>query len=128
MGAPAAVAGDRVTGTCMGHQVPSPSGAPMPAPPLPFSAPLTMGLATKTFIAGKPAATQGSWGLNTPPHVGLHASDPYLAPPMQKGTVIVGSTTVFIEGKPAATMQSQCTMCLAPATTLAATATTVLIG
>jgi uncharacterized Zn-binding protein involved in type VI secretion len=95
---------------------------------MPFSAPLTTGLATKVLIAGKPAAVAGSWGLSTPPHVGLHASDPFLAPPMQKGTVVAGSATVLIEGRPAATMQSSCTMCLGPATTLAATASTVLIG
>jgi uncharacterized Zn-binding protein involved in type VI secretion len=128
MGAPAAVAGDRVTGLCMGHQIPSPTGGPVPAPPMPFSAPLTTGLAAKVLITGKPAAVVGSGGVSVPPHVGLHPSDPFLAPPMQKGTVVSGSATVLIEGKPAATLQSQCTMCLGPATTLLATAATVLIA
>ncbi|PZS32181.1 MAG: hypothetical protein DLM59_08615, partial [Pseudonocardiales bacterium] len=73
MGTPAAVAGDQVTGTCAIHQIPNPaSGAPQPGPPFPFSAPLTLGLATRTLIAGKPAVVVGASGLNTPPHVGLH--------------------------------------------------------
>ena len=41
--------------------------------------------------------------MNTPPHVGLHASDPFMAPPMQIGRVVSGSPTVMIGGKPAAT-------------------------
>jgi uncharacterized Zn-binding protein involved in type VI secretion len=128
MGAPAAVAGDRITGICAGHQIPSPAGAPVPAPPMPFSAPLTTGLATQVLIGGKPAAVVGSGGLCVPPHVGLHASDPFMAPPMQRGTIVQGATMVLIEGKPAASAQSQATMCLAPATTIIATAMTVLIG
>ncbi len=115
-------------GICVGHQTISPVGAPMPAPPMPFSAPLTTGLSTSVLIGGKPAAVVGSGGMSVPPHVGLHASDPFLAPPMQKGTVVSGSPTVLIEGKPAATLSSQCTMCMGPAQSLAATGATVLIG
>ncbi len=128
MGAPAAVAGDQITGLCVGHQIIGPLGAPAPAPPLPFSAPLTTGLATTVLIMGKPAAVQGSGGMSVPPHVGLHASDPFMVPLQQKGTIVMGSTTVLIEGKPAATASSTCTMCLAPATSLVATGATVLIG
>jgi uncharacterized Zn-binding protein involved in type VI secretion len=120
--------GDKIVGVCAGHQMIGPVGNPQPAPPMPFSAALTFGLATTVMIGGKPAAVVGANGLNLPPHVGLHASDPFLAPPMQKGTVVSGSATVFIEGKPAASAQSQCTMCLGPAMTLAATAVDVLIG
>lgn len=129
MGAPAAVAGDRISGTCAIHQIPNPaSGAPQPGPPVPFSAPLTIGLATRTLIAGKPAAVVGSSGLNVPPHVGLHPADPFMAPPMQKGQVVGGSATVLIEGKPAATSAAQTTMCAGLPGALAGTAATVLIG
>lgn len=66
MRAPAAVMGDRVTGTCVMHLIPNPaSGIPQPGPPLPFSAPLLQNLATTVLIAGKPAATIGSTGVNT---------------------------------------------------------------
>ena len=54
------------------------------------------------LIGGKPAVVQGSWGLNIPPHVGLHPSDLFMAPPQQKGTVVQGSPTVLFGGKPAA--------------------------
>lgn len=128
MAAPAAVAGDRITGQCLGHQIPGGSGNPVPAPPMPFSSPLTMGLASRVLIGGKAAAVVGSRGTSMPPHVGLHPSDPKMAPPTQIGTVVSGSSSVLIEGKPAATGTSRCTMCIGPAQVLLATANTVLIG
>lgn len=129
MGTPAAVLGDKIIHTCPLHQIPNPSsGAPQPAPPFPFSSPLTMQLATKTLITGKPAAIQGSWGLNTPPHVGLHPADPHMAPPTQKGTVTVGSGSVLIEGKPAAKTGSTSIVCHGQQGQLIGTASTVLIG
>ncbi len=77
MGSPAIVMNDRITGMCAIHQIPNPpSGAPQPGPPMPFSAPLLQGLEASVLIAGQPAAVLGSSGMNTPPHVGLHASDP----------------------------------------------------
>ena len=76
MGAPAVVMGDRITGLCPNHLIPGPLGAPVPSPPLPFSAPLLLGLVSTVLIGGKPAAVMNSSGLNTPPHVGLHPADP----------------------------------------------------
>jgi uncharacterized Zn-binding protein involved in type VI secretion len=125
MGEPAAVMNDRIQGQCV-HLVPSPSGA-APSPPLPFSAPLLQGLATRVLVGGQPAAVQGSSGLNTPPHVGLHGTDPFMAPPQQRGTVLGGSMTVLFEGKPAAKTGSPCTCCLVPGQ-LQGSATTVLVG
>jgi uncharacterized Zn-binding protein involved in type VI secretion len=121
--------GDKVTGACAIHKIPNPNtGAPQKAPPMPFSAPLTMALATKTLIAGKAAVVQGSAGLCTPPHAGLHPSDPYALPPTELGKVTMGSPTVLIEGKPAATASSEVTMCANMKGKLTATASTVLIG
>ena len=129
MGTPAAVMGDQVTGTCPIHQIPNPTtGVPQPAPPMPFAAPLLTGLATRTLIGGKPAAVQGSSGLNTPPHVGLHASDPFMVPTTQRAQVVMGSTTVLIEGKPAAKTGSTCTICAGTPGQLTGSAATVLIG
>lgn len=126
---PAAVLGDKITGTCVGHQVPGPpTGNPVPAPPMPFSAPVTMQCATQTLIANKPAVLVGSSGLNTPPHVGLHASDPFMVPAMQRGTVTAGSATVLIENKPAVRMGDQATMCMGLPGQVVATASTVIIG
>jgi uncharacterized Zn-binding protein involved in type VI secretion len=121
--------GDKISGTCAIHLVPNPAtGAPQPGPPLPFSAPLTTGLATTVLIEGKPAAVVGAGGYNTPPHVGLHPSDPFMVPTAQVGSVVMGSATVIFENKPAAKTGSSCTICGGVPGTLTGTAVTVLIG
>jgi uncharacterized Zn-binding protein involved in type VI secretion len=128
MAAPAAVMNDRVTGTCAIHQVPNPaSGAPQPGPPMPFSAPLLQGLEPTVLIESKAAAVVGSSGFNTPPHVGLHATDPFMVPTMQVGRVLSGSATVLAGGKLLATAQSSVTCCATPGQ-LAATASSVVVG
>lgn len=129
MSAPAAVLGDHVVATCVVHQVPSPaSGAPQPAGPLPFDAPLTGGLVASVLVGGKPAAVVGSWGLATPPHLALHPADPSMAPAAQRGLVVSGAATVLLAGSPAATSASACTACAVTSASLAATATSVLVG
>lgn len=107
------VMGDKIQGQCAIHQVPNPaSGVPQPSPaPLPFSAPLLDGLEQTVTIGGKAVAVVGSAGYNTPPHVGLHATDPFMVPTTQKGVVLTGSPTVTAGGKPVATSQSQVAMC-----------------
>ena len=127
MGSPAIVMGDQVTGVCPNHLIIGPLGVPVPAPPMPFAAPLTVGLSTTVLIGGKPAALMGSTGFNTPPHVGLHASDPFLLPTMEVGQVVTGSLTVMIDGKGAATAQSTATCCVAPGQ-IPPSVTNVLIG
>lgn len=127
MGAPAIVGGDQVTGVCPNHLVPGPLGAPVPAPPMPFSAPLSLGLATTVTIGGKPAAVLGASGYNTPAHIGLHPADPFMVPVTEIGRILSGSATVMIGGQPAATAQSQATCCVAPGS-IPPSVTTVLIG
>ena len=129
MGTPAIVQGDMVTGSCPVHQIPNPaSGVPQPSPaPMPFSAPLLQGLCMNVLIMGKPAAVIGSEGLNTPPHVGLHASDPFMVPIQQKGRILGGSPTVMFGGKPAAKPTPPPMMCMSPGS-VTGTALTVQIG
>lgn len=127
MGTPAAVAGDRITGTCPHHLVPGPLGVPVPAPPLPFSAPVLLGVVPTVLVAGKPVVTAGCSGVNLPPHVGLHPADPFLAPPAQVGRVVVGSPTVLAGGRPLARLGSAVTCCLVPGV-LVASGTTVLVA
>jgi len=120
--------GDRVSGICLIHVVPGAFGIPTPVPSMPFSAPLTTGLAASVLIGGKPAAVMGSAGMNTPPHVGLHPADPFMIPTVQLGQVVGGVPTVLFEGRPAATTGSPCTLCAGAPGTLVGTAATVLVG
>lgn len=125
MGAPPIVMGDKVTGICSNHLIPSASGT-QPAGPLPFSAPLLQGLVATVLIGGKQAAVLGSSGYNAPPHVGI-VDGAFATPTMQVGRVMSGSSTVFIGGKPAATAQSQALMCVAKGS-LVPTVTSVQVG
>jgi uncharacterized Zn-binding protein involved in type VI secretion len=129
MGQPAAVSGDQVNAVCSLHLMPNPAtGAPQPSPPLPFAAPITLGVCATVLICGSPAVVIGANGLCTPPHVGLHPADPFFAPPMQQAVIIQGSTTVLFGGIPAARTGSQATCCAQPVGTLAGSAAAVLIG
>ena len=128
MGQPAAVSGDQVNAVCSLHLMPNPAtGAPQPAPPLPFAAPITLGVCATVLVCGSPAVVVGATGVNTPPHVGLHPSDPYMVPTMQKGQVVSGSQTVLFGGQPAASATSTCTCC-ATSGQITPTVTDVLIG
>jgi uncharacterized Zn-binding protein involved in type VI secretion len=128
MGTPAIVLGDQITGMCPIHIIPNPAtGIPQPSPPLPFSAPITIGVCPTVLIGGKPAAVVGCTGYNTPPHVGLFPADPYMVPVMQIGTIVSGSLTVLLGGQPAATASSTCTCCATPGT-ITPTVANVLIG
>ena len=128
MGAPAIVLGDQITGQCPIHIIPNPAtGIPQPSPPLPFSAPITIGVCPTVMIESKPAAVVGCTGYNVPPHVGLFPADPFMVPTMQIGTILSGSLTVLFGGQPAATAESSCTCCATPGT-ITPTVTSVLIG
>ena len=102
MGQPAAKQGDQVVGSDT-HiiMIPAPPGPPVPTPlPHPFSGILLQGLSTDVMIQSMPAATVNSIAMNTPPHI--PQGGPFQKPPMNQGKITMGSTTVFINGKPAA--------------------------
>lgn len=129
MGQPAAVSGDQVRAVCPAHLVPNPAtGAPQPAPPLPFAAPVTLGVCATVLIGGKPAVVLGASGLGSPPHVGLHPSDPFFAPPAQQAVVTAGSSSVLMGGQPAARTGDGARCCGQPGGTLVGSAATVLVG
>ena len=101
MGQPAAKMGDKVVGQDT-HivMVPSPGG-PVPTPmPFPFSGTIMQQCVTTVLIGGQPAAVTGSVAMNVPPHI--PASGPFQNPPNNQGTVLKGSGSVLIGGKPAA--------------------------
>ena len=130
MGQPAAKQGDRVVATDV-HivMIPSPGG-PVPTPlPHPFVGMLDGSLSSDVNIEGKPAAVQGSTATNTPSHI--PQGGPFQKPPSNRATVQLGSSTVLINGKPAARAGDTALTCNDPADLPAGTivaAGTVLIG
>jgi uncharacterized Zn-binding protein involved in type VI secretion len=101
MGQPAAKKDDQVVGVDT-HivMIPSPGG-PVPTPlPNPFSGKLDGELSEDVNIEGQPAAREGSTASNSPSHI--PAGGNFQSEPANKGTVKMGSSTVFINGKAAA--------------------------
>ena len=114
MGKPAAKQGDRVVATDI-HivMIPTPGG-PVPTPlPSPFLGMLDGGLSSDVNVEGKAAAVLGSTATNSPPHV--PAGGPFQVPPKDKATVMMGSATVLINGKPAARCGDTALTCNDPA-------------
>ncbi len=132
MGQPAAKQNDQVTATDM-HivLVPSPGG-PVPTPlPHPFIGLIDGNLSADVKIGGLPAATVGSTASNTPPHLPTPPGTAFQIPPTNRGTIMVGSATVMINGKPAARNGDQVQTCADPVpnmTGIVVAAGTVMIG
>jgi uncharacterized Zn-binding protein involved in type VI secretion len=124
---PAARQNDPVVGIDT-HLLLPPSSPPAPTP-LPFSGQLMLKLSTDVLINGRPAATQGSVAQNMPPHV---PPFPFSKPPTNQGTVVIGSPTVLVNGKPLARMGDQVATCNdpvdLPVSTITAGSPDVLVG
>lgn len=115
MGQPAAKQGDKVIGVDT-HiiMIPAPPGPPVPTPlPHPFSGTLLQGLSTNVMIQGMPAATVNSIAINMPPHI--PQGGPFQKPPMNQGKIMMGSSTVMINNKPAARTGDTAMTCNDPA-------------
>lgn len=132
MGQPAAKQGDQITAVDI-HivMVPSPGG-PVPTPlPHPFTGIIDGNLSTDVKIMGMPAAKVGSTATNTPPHLPTPPGTAFQIPPTNRGTIMMGSPTVFINGQPAARNGDQAQTCADPVPNpgaLVVAAGTVLIG
>lgn len=116
MGQPAAKQGDQIIATDT-HivMVPAPPGPPVPTPqPLPFNGIINGGLSSDVMIGGRPAATVGSTADNVPPHLPIPPGVSFQIPPTNKGTIMMGSATVFINGKHAARNNDQAQTCADP--------------
>ena len=128
MGLPAAKQGDQVTARDM-HLIQPPAPATPVLTPHPFAGLLDGGLSSDVMIMGKPAATKDSTATNTPAH--LPSGGTFVNPPSNQATITVGSTTVFINGKPAARNGDTAATCNDPSDLPVGTvvaAGTVLIG
>ncbi len=130
MGQPAAKKGDQISGTDT-HiiMIPSPGG-PIPTPlPHPFMGLIDGELSSDVKIMGMGAATVDSTASNTPPHI--PQGGPFQAPPSNKGTIKLGSSTVKINGKSAARNGDMAMTCNDPSDMPVGTvmaAGTVMIG
>jgi uncharacterized Zn-binding protein involved in type VI secretion len=101
----AAKEGDRIVGQDT-HIVMVPSGSGQTPTPLPghvFNATLSGSLSGDVTIEGKAAAVVGSTArTNMASHRPMQPGVAYQTPPTFEGRVTMGSTTVLINGKPAA--------------------------
>lgn len=114
MGQPAAKQGDKVQSVDI-HiiMVPSPGG-PVPTPiPHQFNGTITSGTSANVMIEGMPAATTDSMATNLPPHIPM-GPGPFMNPPSNQGTVMMGSMSVMINNKPAARMGDMVRTCNDP--------------
>ncbi len=99
MAQPAATEGDRIVGIDL-HLI-QPPGPVSPVTVLhPFSGVIDTGVSSNVLINGHGAALQDSGATNTPPHVPIGGS--FVSPPSNRASILMGSTTVLINGKQAA--------------------------
>lgn len=111
---PAAKIGDKIVAVDI-HIVliPAPPGPPIPTPlPNPFNGTIDSGVSTNVNVMGASAATLGSKATNIPPHI--PQGGPFQVPPTNQGTIIQGSTSVFINGKPASRAGDKALTCNDP--------------
>ena len=128
MGMPAAKQGDRITAVD-NHLIQPPSTAPPILTPHPFLGIINGGLSSDVNIMGSPAATVDSTATNIPLHLPIGGT--FVKPPSNKGKIMIGSFTVFINGKSAARNGDTATTCNDPVDTPGGTVVatgTVMIG
>jgi uncharacterized Zn-binding protein involved in type VI secretion len=99
VGRPAAKKGDTITAQDV-HLIQPPGTAPPASVQHPFRGKIRGNLSANVNIMGKPAATTNSTASNTPAHQPIGGT--FVKPPSNRGSIIAGSATVFINGKPAA--------------------------
>ena len=128
MGQPAAKKGDQIIAPDT-HLIQPPGTVPPVPTPHPFVGLIDGGLSTDVKIMGQPAATTSSTATNTPSH--LPVGGTFVVPPANRATIQTGSTSVLINGKPAARNGDTALTCNDPADLPVGTVTavsTVLIG
>lgn len=112
MGKPAAKQGDRIQALDTHIIQPPPPATPVLVPGHIFSGIIDGSLSTDVNIEGLPAATVGSTATNTPPHIPIGGS--FVNPPTNRGQIIAGSATVFINKQPAARAGDRALTCSDP--------------
>jgi uncharacterized Zn-binding protein involved in type VI secretion len=79
------------------------------------------GLSMNVKIMGKLAATVSSTANNLPPHLPTPPGTVFQIPPLNQATIMRGSATVLINGKPAARAGDQTQTCADPVPNMGAT-------
>jgi uncharacterized Zn-binding protein involved in type VI secretion len=127
MGQPAAKKGDTIIATHT-HIVLIPSGGgPIPTPTsFPFTGQIDAAVSADVNIAGQPAATKDSTARNSPQHVPPSGS--FAAQPSNQAKIVNGSSSVNINGKPAARTGDPATACDLPGARVVAAGGAVFIG
>ncbi len=128
MGQPAAKQGDQITALDM-HLIQPPGPTSPVLVPHPFRGIIDNNLSPSVKIQGMPAATVSSTATNTPPHIPIGGT--FVNPPTNQGTIMQGSATVNINGKPAARAGDTANTCNDPVPLPVGTVvavSTVLIG
>jgi uncharacterized Zn-binding protein involved in type VI secretion len=128
MGQPAAKQGDQITAVDQHFIQPPPPATPVLVPH-PFTGIIDNALSTDVNIQNMPAATVNSTATNTPPHIPIGGT--FVKPPTNPARIIMGSSTVFINGQPAARAGDTALTCNDPVDLPSGTVvavSTVLIG
>lgn len=113
---PAAKEGDHIIAVDIHIELVPTPGGDVPTPiPNPFDGIINGTLSPNVKIMGLPAATVGSTATNEPPHMILPPGTSFVNPPNNQGTIIMGSVTVLINGKPAARLGDTALTCNDPA-------------
>ena len=98
MGKTAAKVGDRIVGID-NHLIQPPSGSPVNIPHQ-FSGPIQLDVSLDVLVDGSAAAFAGSRALNSPIHIPQGGT--FVSVVSNLGEVVGGSSSVFINGHPAA--------------------------
>jgi uncharacterized Zn-binding protein involved in type VI secretion len=110
MGQPAAKKGDRIEGKD-NHLVKFPNGV-VQIMPLDFKGIIADGVSPNVKILGAAAAMEGSAAKNQPEHkLMLAPGQDFVMQPNNQGKIANGSTTVRINGKPAARNNDEADTC-----------------
>jgi uncharacterized Zn-binding protein involved in type VI secretion len=116
MGNPIARQGDQVMAVDTHIVMVPTAGGPVPTPlPHPFSGQLDGALSSSVKANGKAVATVDSTATNQPSHIPTPPGVSFQKPPINKGTVMMGSATVKVQGKMVARATDTVKTCNDPA-------------
>ncbi|MCI0508176.1 MAG: hypothetical protein L0Z73_19030 [Gammaproteobacteria bacterium] len=116
MGNPVARQGDQVVAVDTHIVMVPTAGGPVPTPlPHPFTGQLDGALSSSVKANGKAVATVDSTASNQPSHIPTPPGVSFQKPPANKGTVMMGSATVKVQGKMVARATDTVKTCNDPA-------------